>query len=210
MSFSYIENKEFDYLFRYIIVGDINVGKSCIMLQFSSNQFREEHELTIGVEFSIKYLEIKNKNIKIQIWDTAGEEQFQSITKSYYRNAIGALLVYDISKKSSFEHLKKWLERVKENSSKNIKIILIGNKIDLEDKREVTFQEGEEFAKKNELLFLETSAKNFININESFNKLTEEIYQNIEVLEEEEKSKNSIKIDDIQSIVNQNNKSCKC
>jgi len=209
MSFSYIENKEFDYLFRYIIVGDINVGKSCIMLQFSSNQFREEHELTIGVEFAIKFLEIKNKNIKIQVWDTAGEEAFQSITKSYYRNAIGALLVYDITKKSSFEHLQKWLDSVKENSSKNIKIILIGNKIDLEDKREVTFQEGEEFAKKNDLFFLETSAKNFININESFNKLTEEIYQNIEVLEDEEKSKNSIKIDDIHSIVNQN-KSCRC
>ena len=209
MSFSYIENKEFDYLFRYIIVGDINVGKSCIMLQFSSNQFREEHELTIGVEFAIKFLEIKNKNIKIQVWDTAGEEAFQSITKSYYRNAIGALLVYDITKKSSFEHLQKWLDSVKENSSKNIKIILIGNKIDLEDKREVTFQEGEEFAKNNGLFFLETSAKNFININESFNKLTEEIYQNIEVLEDEEKSKNSIKIDDIHSIVNQN-KSCRC
>ena len=209
MSFSYIENKEFDYLFRYIIVGDINVGKSCIMLQFSYNQFREEHELTIGVEFAIKFLEIKNKNIKIQVWDTAGEEAFQSITKSYYRNAIGALLVYDITKKSSFEHLQKWLDSVKENSSKNIKIILIGNKIDLEDKREVTFQEGEEFAKKNDLFFLETSAKNFININESFNKLTEEIYQNIEVLEDEEKSKNSIKIDDIHSIVNQN-KSCRC
>ena len=209
MSFSYIENKEFDYLFRYIIVGDINVGKSCIMLQFSSNQFREEHELTIGVEFAIKFLEIKNKNIKIQVWDTAGEEAFQSITKSYYRNAIGALLVYDITKKSSFEHLQKWLDSVKENSTKNIKIILIGNKIDLEDKREVTFQEGEEFAKKNDLFFLETSAKNFINIKESFNKLTEEIYQNIEVLEDEEKSKNSIKIDDIHSIVNQN-KSCRC
>ena len=209
MSFSYIENKEFDYLFRYIIVGDINVGKSCIMLQFSSNQFREEHELTIGVEFAIKFLEIKNKNIKIQVWDTAGEEAFQSITKSYYRNAIGALLVYDITKKSSFEHLQKWLDSVKENSTKNIKIILIGNKIDLEDKREVTFQAGEEFAKKNDLFFLETSAKNFINIKESFNKLTEEIYQNIEVLEDEEKSKNSIKIDDIHSIVNQN-KSCRC
>ena len=209
MSFSYIENKEFDYLFRYIIVGDINVGKSCIMLQFSSNQFREEHELTIGVEFAIKFLEIKNKNIKIQVWDTAGEEAFQSITKSYYRNAIGALLVYDITKKSSFEHLQKWLDSVKENSSKNIKIILIGNKIDLEDKREVTFQEGEEFAKNNGLFFLETSAKNFTNINESFNKLTEEIYDNIEILEEEEESKNSIKLEDVNSIIN-DKKKCKC
>jgi Ras-related protein Rab-2A len=179
------------------------------MLQFSSNQFREEHELTIGVEFAIKFLEIKNKNIKIQIWDTAGEEAFQSITKSYYRNAIGALLVYDITKKSSFEHLQKWLDSVKENSSKNIKIILIGNKIDLEDKREVTFQEGEEFAKNNGLYFFETSAKNFKNINEVFNKLTEEIYENIEIFEEEEKSKNSLNLQDVKSIINEEKK-CRC
>ena len=209
MSFSYQENKDCDYLFRYIIVGDVSVGKSCIMLRFSSNQFREEHELTIGVEFAIKFYEIKNKNIKIQIWDTAGEEAFQSITKNYYKNAIGALLVYDITKKSSFDHLKIWLDNVRENSSRNIKIILIGNKTDLEDKREVTFQEGEEFAKNNGLFFLETSAKNFININESFNKLTEEIYDNIEILEEEEESKNSIKLEDVNSIIN-DKKKCKC
>ena len=209
MSFSYQENKDCDYLFRYIIVGDVNVGKSCIMLRFSSNQFREEHELTIGVEFAIKFFEKDNKNIKIQIWDTAGEEAFQSITKTYYRNAIGALLVYDITKKSSFEHIKNWLDSVRENSTKNIKIILIGNKTDLEDKREVTFQEGEEFAKNNGLFFLETSAKNFININESFNKLTEEIYDNIEILEEEEESKNSIKLEDVNSIIN-DKKKCKC
>ncbi len=209
MSFSYQENKDCDYLFRYIIVGDVSVGKSCIMLRFSSNQFREEHELTIGVEFAIKFYEIKNKNIKIQIWDTAGEEAFQSITKNYYKNAIGALLVYDITKKSSFDHLKNWLDNIRENSSRNIKIILIGNKTDLEDKREVTFQEGEEFAKNNGLFFLETSAKNFININESFNKLTEEIYDNIEILEEEEESKNSIKLEDVNSIIN-DKKKCKC
>jgi len=209
MSFSYQENKDCDYLFRYIIVGDVSVGKSCIMLRFSSNQFREEHELTIGVEFAIKFYEIKNKNIKIQIWDTAGEEAFQSITKNYYKNAIGALLVYDITKKSSFDHLKNWLDNIRENSSRNIKIILIGNKTDLEDKREVTFQEGEEFAKNNGLFFLETSAKNFTNINESFNKLTEEIYDNIEILEEEEESKNSIKLEDVNSIIN-DKKKCKC
>ncbi len=209
MSFSYQENKDCDYLFRYIIVGDVSVGKSCIMLRFSSNQFREEHELTIGVEFAIKFYEIKNKNIKIQIWDTAGEEAFQSITKNYYKNAIGALLVYDITKKSSFDHLKNWLDNIRENSSRNIKIILIGNKTDLEDKREVTFEEGEEFAKNNGLFFLETSAKNFININESFNKLTEEIYDNIEILEEEEESKNSIKLEDVNSIIN-DKKKCKC
>jgi len=208
MSFNSDENKEFDYLFRYIIVGDVNVGKSCIMLQFSEHQFREEHELTIGVEFSIKILEINNKNIKIQIWDTAGEEAFQSVTKNYYRNAVGALIVYDITKKSSFEHLKNWIENVRECSTKNIKIILIGNKTDLEEKREVSYQEGLEFAKKYDLIFFETSAKNFININESFYKLTEDIFKNVEIIEEEEKKKNNIKFDDIANDVNKNK--CKC
>ena len=104
-------------------------------------------------------LDINNKKIKIQIWDTAGQEQFQSITRSYYKGAIGALLVYDITRKETFNHITKWLEVVKSYSGKKICIILIGNKIDLEKKRKVSKEDGENFAKKNGILFLETSAK---------------------------------------------------
>ena len=110
------------------------VGKSCLLLQFTDNKFRHQHELTIGVEFGAKTIEIDSKIIKIQIWDTAGQEAFQAITRTYYKGAVGALLVYDITRRDTFTHVTKWLEEVKANSSKSIVIILVGNKKDLENK----------------------------------------------------------------------------
>ena len=170
----------YDKLFRYIIVGDMAVGKSCILLQFTENKFRVQHELTIGVEFGAKTIELNNKTIKIQIWDTAGQEQFQAITRTYYKGAIGALLVYDITRRDTFTHVTKWLEEVKSNSSKHICVILIGNKKDLEDKRQVTYEEGESFARENGLMFLETSAKTAFNVVEAFNLSAQAILNNIE------------------------------
>ena len=170
----------YDKLFRYIIVGDMAVGKSCILLQFTDNKFRVQHELTIGVEFGAKTIELNNKTIKIQIWDTAGQEQFQAITRTYYKGAIGALLVYDITRRDTFTHVTKWLEEVKSNSSKHICVILIGNKKDLEDKRQVTYEEGESFARENGLMFLETSAKTAFNVVEAFNLSAQASLNNIE------------------------------
>ena len=173
-------NNNYDYLFRYIIVGDMAVGKSCILLQFTDNKFRNQHELTIGVEFGAKTISINGKSVKIQIWDTAGQEAFQAITRTYYKGAIGALLVYDITRKETFIHVTKWLEEVKNNSSKTITVILIGNKKDLEDKRQVSYEEGEAFAKENGLMFLETSAKTAYNVVESFNLSAQCILNNIQ------------------------------
>ena len=136
----------YDHLFRYIIVGDMAVGKSCILLQFTDHKFRYQHELTIGVEFGGKTLEIKNRKLKIQIWDTAGQEQFQAITRTYYKGAIGALLVYDITRRDTFDHITKWLNEVKTHGSKDIVCVLVGNKKDLEDSRKVTYEEGEQLA----------------------------------------------------------------
>ena len=158
----------------------IAVGKSCILLQFTDNKFRNQHELTIGVEFGAKTIQINGKAIKIQIWDTAGQEAFQAITRTYYKGAIGALLVYDITRKETFIHVTKWLEEVRNNSSKTITVILIGNKKDLEDKRQVSYEEGEAFAKENGLMFLETSAKTAYNVVESFNLSAECILNNIQ------------------------------
>ena len=165
-------------IIRYILY--IAVGKSCILLQFTDNKFRNQHELTIGVEFGAKTIQINGKSIKIQIWDTAGQEAFQAITRTYYKGAIGALLVYDITRKETFIHVTKWLEEVRNNSSKTITVILIGNKKDLEDKRQVSYEEGEAFAKENGLMFLETSAKTAYNVVESFNLSGECIFNNLQ------------------------------
>jgi small GTP-binding protein len=156
------------------------VGKSCILLQFTDNKFRHQHELTIGVEFGAKSIQINGKTIKIQIWDTAGQEAFQAITRTYYKGAIGALLVYDITRKETFTHVTKWLEDVRTNSSKSVTVILIGNKKDLDDKRQVSFEEGEAFAKEHGLMFLETSAKTALNVVEAFNLSAQCILNNIE------------------------------
>ena len=124
----------YDHLFRYIIVGDMAVGKSCLLLQFTDNKFRHQHELTIGVEFGAKIIDLNGKSVKIQIWDTAGQEAFQAITRTYYKGATGALVVYDITRRDTFTHVSKWLDEVRANALKEIQIILIGNKKDLEDK----------------------------------------------------------------------------
>ena len=120
-------------------------------------------------------MEIKGKKVKLQIWDTAGQERFKNITASYYRGGNGIVLIYDITDRESFQSLNCWLIEIEKNANKNVKIILIGNNCDLEDKREVSYQEGKDFAQKNNMLFFEVSAKNNTNINEAFESLVEEI-----------------------------------
>ncbi|KAF4659614.1 Ras- protein Rab-2A [Perkinsus chesapeaki] len=168
----------YSYLFKYIIIGDTGVGKSCLLLQFTDKRFRPDHDLTIGVEFGARLVNVDGKQIKLQIWDTAGQESFRSITRSYYRGATGALLVYDISRRDTFNHLTRWLEEARQNSNPNMVIMLIGNKCDLE-RREVSYEEGARFAKENNLIFLETSAKTAQNVEEAFLQTARKIYENI-------------------------------
>jgi len=167
------------YLFKYIIIGDTGVGKSCLLLQFTDKQFQPVHDLTIGVEFGARLITIDNNQIKLQIWDTAGQESFRSITRSYYRDAAGALLVYDITRRESFNHLGRWLEEARQNGNPNMTIMLIGNKSDLEHRRAVSTKEGEIFAQENGLIFLETSAKSAANVETAFIRTAENIYQKI-------------------------------
>lgn len=124
----------FEYLFKYIIIGDSGVGKSCILQRFIEDTFNPNLENTIGVEFGAKMVTIKDTNIKLQIWDTAGQEAFQSITRSYYRSAAGALLVYDITSTESFENVAKWLEEARINGNPEMVLCLVANKCDLEEK----------------------------------------------------------------------------
>lgn len=170
----------YSYLFKYIIIGDTGVGKSCLLLQFTDHRFVPQHDLTIGVEFGARFVMVDGKQMKLQIWDTAGQESFRSITRSYYRGAAGALLVYDITRRETFNHLTTWLEDARQHSNQNTTIMLIGNKCDLEAKRAVSREEGEAFASEHGLFFAETSAKTAANVEEAFVDTARNIYDKIQ------------------------------
>ena len=157
---------------KLLILGDSSVGKTCILLKYVDNKFEESNIATVGVDYMDKMIEYKNFNIKLQIWDTSGEEKYRSITKNFYRNADGLFVVFDLTRKVTYERIKDWINEAEEYN-KGIKKILIGNKLDLENKREVKKDSAENFAKKNNLKYIETSAKDGTNIKESFDEIIE-------------------------------------
>mmetsp|Transcript_8532 Transcript_8532/g.14731 ORF Transcript_8532/g.14731 Transcript_8532/m.14731 type:complete len:201 (+) Transcript_8532:44-646(+) len=166
--------------FKFIIVGPSGCGKSSLLQQFTDGVFDDEHDVTIGVEFGAYTTEIDGKHVKLQLWDTAGQESFRSITSSYYRGAHCALLVYDVTRRNTFEYLEGWLLETRQHSDPNIVIILVGNKVDLDHLRVVSTEEGKQFAEENELIFIETSAKTAYNVSKAFLESANIIYQNIQ------------------------------
>jgi Ras-related protein Rab-2A len=151
-----------------------------LLLQFTDKRFQPVHDLTIGVEFGARMISCADTQVKLQIWDTAGQESFRSITRSYYRGAAGALLVYDVTRRDTFQHLGRWLEEAKQHAQPSMVILLIGNKNDLEHRRAVSTDEGKAFADANGLLFLETSAKTAYNVEQAFLNTAEEIHSKIQ------------------------------
>ena len=170
---------EYSYSVKFIIVGDSSVGKSNILLRFSRNTFDPGHQATLGIEFANKHLIYNNTDYLIQIWDTAGQENFRSVTRAYYKASAVAMVVYDITKEDSFLHIQNWLHDCKELAPRTVILVLIGNKTDLEDQRVVARERGENLAKENNMIFFETSALNGNGIEEAFKKSIEVVDQKI-------------------------------
>ena len=164
----YQEEPSIDNLFKFLIIGDELVGKSKLVSHYVDGQFTSEYKFTLGVEIRVKDVQIRNKTYRIQIWDTAGQENFRSITRAYYKNSVCALVVYDISSRDSFNNVSTWIEDCKNQSPKTIFMVLVGNKSDLNDKRQVNTEEGQELADKYGLQFYETSAKTGDNVEAIF------------------------------------------
>jgi small GTP-binding protein len=159
--------RKFDHTVKTIVVGDSGIGKTSILLRFTRKLFEDTVPSTLGVEFMSKILEWKGRRVELQLWDTAGQELFRSVTRGYYRGSIGAFLVYDITNHSSFEHVREWMEEVKSAAKPEVVFVLIGNKCDLTSRREVTLEEGEAFATELGVSFFEVSAKDGKNIEEA-------------------------------------------
>lgn len=164
------------FLFKVVLIGDSGVGKSNLLSRFTRNEFNLDSKSTIGVEFATRSIQVDQKTIKAQIWDTAGQERYRAITSAYYRGAVGALLVYDISKHQTYENVTRWLKELRDHADTNIVIMLVGNKSDLRHLRAVPTEEAKEFASQNGLSFIETSALDASNVELAFqNELTGKI-----------------------------------
>jgi len=170
---------DFDYMVKLIVVGASGVGKSSLLLQFTDREFQKSIEATVGVEFGVKVLEVDGLKVKLQIWDTGGQESFRSVTTNYYRGAQGGLLVFDLTYRISFDALPGWLKEIHAYTDPNTSFLLIGNKKDLAGQRVVSYEEAEDFAVKNGLVYIETSAKDSTNVDKAFQALCKTICENI-------------------------------
>ncbi|BFG22222.1 hypothetical protein CerSpe_084970 [Prunus speciosa] len=168
--------EKIDYVFKVVVIGDSAVGKTQILSRFTKNEFCFDSKSTIGVEFQTRTVTIKGKLIKAQIWDTAGQERYRAVTSAYYRGALGAMLVYDITKRQTFDHVARWVEELRAHADSSIVIMLVGNKADLGEQRDVPTEDAVEFAEDQGLFFSETSAFSGENVDTAFFSVLEKIY----------------------------------
>jgi Ras-related protein Rab-2A len=169
----------YNYLMKFILIGDSGVGKSTLLFQFIEDRFKAGIEPTIGIEFGTKIIEVGGKTVRLQIWDSAGQENYRSITRAYYRNTICTLLVYDVTSRKSFEDVKVWFDEARNFGNENMYFVLVGNKCELESNREVSASEGDKFSREHNMLFFETSAIQKINIDKAFSVVIEKILNDI-------------------------------
>lgn len=167
--------RNYDYLFKLLLIGDSGVGKTSILFKFSEDTFSPAFISTIGIDFKIRTIEVDGRKIKLQVWDTAGQERFKTITTAYYRGAMGIMLVYDVSNLKSFENISNWIRNIEMHATQDVELMILGNKCDIADKRQITREKGEQLALQHSIKFLETSAKANINIEEAFFTLARDI-----------------------------------
>ncbi|KAJ3123084.1 GTP-binding protein of the rab [Nowakowskiella sp. JEL0407] len=168
-------NPEYDYLFKLLLIGDSGVGKSCLLLRFADDTYTESYISTIGVDFKIRTIELEGKTVKLQIWDTAGQERFRTITSSYYRGAHGIIVVYDVTDQETFNNVQQWLQEIDRYANEGVNKLLVGNKSDLVNKKQVDYNAAKEYADNLKIPFLETSAKNATNVEQAFLTMAKQI-----------------------------------
>lgn len=184
-----------DYMFKLLVVGESGVGKTCMLLRFADDKFEENFLSTIGVDFKVKEIIVDDKKVKLQIWDSAGQERFRNITASYYRNCSAIIIVYDITQHDSFERVSEWVEDVKKFVP-DAPLLLVGNKCDLEDQRKVTQEEGQNLAKSLGYSLVETSAKTSMNIDKVFTEISTELIKQQAANPQKQPQGKSVKVDD--------------
>ena len=167
----------FDVKYKIMVLGESKVGKTSLIKRYTKDQFGGVYLTTVGMDFQDKIIEIEDKKVRLQVWDTAGQERFRNVTKSYFQSSHGLLVVYDITDRESFEKINFWMENIKNNAPENAKKILVGNKCDLANERQVSYEEGEKKASNYNIKFFESSAKEGTNVKEFFFYLANEIYQ---------------------------------
>ncbi|KRY85253.1 Ras-related protein Rab-43 [Trichinella pseudospiralis] len=165
----------FDYLFKIVLIGDMGIGKTCVVQRFKNGTFLERQGSTIGVDFTMKTLIVDGKRVKLQVWDTGGQERFRTITQSYYRSANGIIICYDVTCRKSFKNVRRWLDDVLKFAAPNVVKLLVATKIDLENDRLVSTEEGKALAQAEQMNFIETSAKENLNVDQAFENLAKDL-----------------------------------
>ena len=201
---------QYDISFKIIVIGDSGVGKSCLTTQAVRNNFEEFYTATVGFEFLTFNMRINNNVLKLQIWDTCGQEVYKSLISNFYRNSSLALILYAINNKESFQHAETWLNDLKNQANPNVKVFLVGNKSDLEKDRKVTFEQGKEFANQYGMKFFETSAKESTNVQEAFVTMTKEIIKETSEKKINMEQNKNIKVDNMKNAASINTGNCNC